>query len=279
MSEYADIVEGASFRDGENGREAVRVFTLSGITGDPPARIARALERPIIPRRMDPHPTEPGIICLDLSARALDPTIVEVTATYGVPATQSLLPENEAARGVMEVGATVSAATTQKDVNGDAIMVTGRRFVHRDDPDGAGALLQSLGIVSGFRFEDQGGDVEIQIPMPAMRVSRIEPANPWRLARTYVGRVNARRWNDGEPRTWLCTAINGTTNDFGKTFEVSYEFQFNDETWDATVVYIDPDTGQPTSEAIELLRRGIPAIRTVQVYRTIDFDPLGLRFQ
>jgi hypothetical protein len=83
----------------------------------------------------------------------------------------------------------------------------------------------------------------------------------------------------------LCSAIVGTTRDSGATYDVRYEFQATDlngiiQTWDVTVLAIDPETGQPFKDIdTATLTPDNPVINgaaLVQMFPAIDFTPLHL---
>ena len=159
----------------------------------------------------------------------------------------------------MRVGSTVQGGTTQKDVQGNAITVRHVFPSDHEDPEFAGRTIT------------QGADVELSIPQLVLTETRKERATPANTARAYVGSVNQFAIFGGAARTWLCTRIEGTTNDAGATYEVTYEFQYAEQTWDAVVVFRDPNTQRP----VDAPEEG-EGIKTVQVYRVANFAALGL---
>jgi hypothetical protein len=73
---------------------------------------------------------------------------------------------------------------------------------------------------------------------------------PWLIANTIVGRVNSVPFSGEAPRMWLCTACNwkgegphGGTNEH--RYFMQFEFAFDPDTWDPTVIFIDDVTGKP----------------------------------
>lgn len=266
MTDFTDVVEGASLHLTVDQTEAVRAFIFNDLSGSPAARCREAVERPATPRIGDAHPEVPGIVCLDINCRALDTKSAEVTVSYGIP--QALdLPPDETAPGTTEVGASVQATTTQRDVNGDVLLV-----------EWAPNVTSVNDITPSLPLKKQGGRVDIQIPQPVMRLTRRESQAPWEKSLDYVGKVNSLPWNTGAVRTWLCVNISGTTSDGGITYDVSYEFQYNPETWDATVVFIDPETSKPPGDVEAQLAVGVNTIKTYIVYPDKNFGPLGVNF-
>ena len=121
------------------------------------------------------------------------------------------------------------------------------------------------------RTINQGADVELSIPQLVLTETRKESSTPANTARAFVGKVNQFACFGGAARTWLCTRIEGTTNDRGASYEVTYEFQYNEQTWDAVVVFRDPNTQRPVDSPEEG-----EGIKTVQVYSVANFAALGL---
>jgi hypothetical protein len=103
--------------------------------------------------------------------------------------------------------------------------------------------------------------------------SRREGFSPAFKSRNFVGRTNSGTWGGDPPGSWLCTRIEGVSDDGGQTFNVTYEFQYNIDTWLATVVFIDPDTGRPPENLIEG-----EGLKQVQVYPRVDFNLLNLGY-
>lgn len=76
--------------------------------------------------------------------------------------------------------------------------------------------------------------------------------NPWVLARTVAGSVNKVSWLGGAPAQWMCTKCSWRVHDFKDPirFHFSFEFQFNPDTWDPEVFFIDERTGKPPKDLI-----------------------------
>jgi len=91
----------------------------------------------------------------------------------------------------------------------------------------------------------QVGEVEIQVPVAIVRYRRRERKNPQDKARDYVGTVNSKGVFGDVAHMWLCTRLGGPSDDGGQSYNVTYEFQRNVDSWDKVVVFRDPDTGYP----------------------------------
>lgn len=254
--ERIDVVEGGSLSETQDGYEVVRIAWVEDLTGRAEERLYNAVRAAGVPRYGDPHPSIQNLRVVQRSAAfegGKDRVIV--TLTYRVPQANESPPSDPAGNtqaGIVRVGSTVQGGTTQKDVDGDPIVVK-----HK--------------LQGSTAFTTQGADVELSIPQHVLSETRKERSTPANTSRAFTGKVNQFAIWGGAARTWLCTRIDGTTNDGGLTYEVTYEFQFNDQTWDATVVFRDPETGRPVDAPVA--REGI---KTVQVYQVANFAALGL---
>lgn len=255
--ERIDVVEGASLSETQDGYEEIRVAWVDSLSGRADQRLYNAVRAAGVPRFGDPHPSIPNLRVVQRSAAFEGGNDrVVVTLTYRVPQANEGPPSDPAGgaaqAGIVRVGSTVQGGTTQRDVFGDPIIVR-----HK--------------LQGSSEYTPQGADVELSIPQLVLTETRKESGTPANTARAFVGRVNQFACFGGAARTWLCTRIEGTTNDRGASYEVTYEFQYNEQTWDATVVFRDPETGRPVDEPEEG-----EGIKTVQVYSVANFAALGL---
>lgn len=143
-------------------------------------------------------------------------------------------------------------------------------------------------IGSSEQYRNQVGEVEVQVPVEIVRYRRREAFNPHLKARKYVGTINSTGvFNDG-PHMWLCTRLGGPSDDGGLSYNVTYEFQRNVDSWDKVVVCRDSDTGYPVeltnAEAAALANLYAPPLgegepppaAKCRVYREADWNSLGL---
>ena len=257
-----DLIDGASFSESSNGLAATRTFLVTGLSGSPSFKTAEALFATGIPRFGDAHPNAPGVVVVSRTARPASrdsnaSAIVQIT--YGQPTAEQGVPDAGGSSVQFSLGSSVQSVTTQKDASGNQILLS-HTFT---DTDESGNVTE--------RIETQGGEVDIQVPQTVFRVTRRESQSPGANSLFYTGKINSVPFLGGEPKTWLCTRIEGDSDDGGETFVVAYEFQYNRETWDATVVFIDPDTGRPPKDLVDG-----EGIKTVRVYQLVDFNALNL---
>jgi hypothetical protein len=145
---------------------------------------------------------------------------------------------------------------------------------------------QPTGLASEFA-PPQGGMVDVPVPISVFRFHRREYPVDSRgrtirqKCKSFVGRGNKTTIDGDPPRTWLCSRIGAHSDDRWQTVNVSYEFQYNPDSWDATVVYIDPKTGQPGDGIGSIFLPGgggdlLNGIKTFQVIREAEFNDLDL---
>lgn len=260
-----DIIDGGGMGVNSRGWRARRIAKLGGLTLTTQAGIYAAMYSSSIttstgermPQYGDPHPGIPGIIVNNIDVSQVDQGICEAAIDYGVPEVATT-PPSETAPAQIEVGATVQEVETSLDVNGQ--LMTVGKFVD----DGTALVL-----------EIQTGTVRKQIPSVYFRYRRREPFSPGAKAKFHVGTMNSISVFDDPPKYWLCTGITGTSNDFGASYDVNYEFLRNEETWDAVVAWVDPSTGRiPTDVVFNGTNTG-GLVRHV-IYRTTNFYDLNI---
>lgn len=226
--------------------KATEFYSVSGLTGAPASMILEALGAAGIPRLGDEHSIISGIGATSVVATGIEGGIVEVRAEYGVPE----LTASVSNPPVHRVGGRIQTTTTTKSYNG--LDLTAIHF-----PGGVAPLVTRI------------VEVEIGIPQVVFSFERDEPESPGDKARNFVGKVNSVPiFNDG-PRKWLCTAIEGISNDNGLTWHVSYEFERSHRSigWDVKVFVIDRDTGDPLPGQTGT---------NYQVYEAVPFQSLGI---
>lgn len=228
-----DLIRSASVSEDSSGVTATRVFQVSDLTGPAAARLANARAAAGVPRRGDTHPGIPDIRADVISVDPQDLTKAVVTVTYRALNGLDVI----GAAPVISVGTTLTTITSSRDVNGDQVIIP--HTVEEFDGDGN---------LTNVRQERQVGSFQKQIPTTVVVYERKEERPPVEAAERYVGRVGdigpGRAIGPGG-YTWLCTRVEGSTNDGGLTWDCKYEFQYAADGWAAVLDPIDPTTGQP----------------------------------
>ncbi len=269
-----DLIEGASIQRTRDGYTATRTFQVAGLSGDAGVRMASALVADKIPQPGDKHPSVIGMTVSSVSATFQGPTLALVTVQYATEKAKDKQPNNDPAQ--ISVGATLQSTSTTNDFKKNIIQV---KFL---SPAALTAWQESLGSGDDPPQPEatiQTGEVQVQIPCVVLRYTRREKMSPQKNAMAYVGKINSGTFAGQKEKTWLCTRIDGTSNDNGKTFVVDYEFQFKENTWDSEVVYIDRATNYPPDMPLGTkLSSSGPyfGTTTAQVYETVNFKELKL---
>lgn len=242
-----DRIEGSACRLSADGFEADRVATVSGLSGDAADRLRAAVEAAGIPRIGDAHPTITSLYAQRLDVVPDGATAAVVTIHYRSRAAEMGQPP------VVEVGSSVVQTTTDTDDTGERVTVS-------YSPTGETADTKT-----------QGARLSVMAPQTTLRFARTEDANPLAKARSFVGTINRTAVFDSDAGTWLCTAIGGRSTGGGGAYEVTYEFQYQDQGWQPTASYTDPQTNRPPSDVVDGL-----GVKTVHIYREKEFKELGL---
>lgn len=254
----SDIIGGNTFGLTSNGPVATRQFLVESDAG--PVTITDALLAVGIVYG-DVHPETGGsstfepIYALDFQARTENDqnTVFTVVISYSRPDVSQQPPSTDPDDSLIQVGSNVTGGKTQVDNTGAQIMVS----------------------LTGY--EPQVGDVEIQVPETVILFERKEAGSPLTKSLANTGRVNSSSLGSGTyaARTLLCLGIEGVSTDNGINWQVTYRFQYRPDTWDATVVYIDPETDRP-ADSINIA--GNDGVEIVQIYPTADFSSLNLNW-
>lgn len=258
-----DLLAGTLTRGPEGWRHD-RHYLVEDPGGSASVSLVNAVDTPGIPGQGTPHPDIPGLYALDYTVQAEggdDPTY-RVIVGYRVPSTstEDSPPDPVPSGGTVQLGARVSATTRTNDIFGNQI-VTQHTFSKQD---GSGNTIQAEPVT-------QPGEVEVLVPTIVLSVTRTETSSPLGLARTHVGTVNDGPFA-GEPAgTWLCTAIEGVSDDGGATYQINFEFELRPGGWEAAVVFVDPETNRP----VEGITDGVE-LQFYTVYNASNFGALNL---
>jgi len=270
-----DLIEGHQMADDQNGLSAVRVFHVSGVEGNRPERIFRAMRAGGIPQRGEAYPGVPDMVVVRLSATPNDHGNVRVLVEYKVPNFEQSEPDDsDPSKAQLSVETSLVQVKTEKDSKGNQI-----KFPYQYPADATDPTTGGPDPLAG-QTKDFTGAVDIMVPQVSLVFSRKEPASPKDKGIAFAGRINKVPVFGDPKHFWLCTRIGGSTTDGGKSYDVVYTFQRNSESWDPVVVALDPRTGLRV-ENVDPLNPGQDmgnGIRRVQVYEEADFNQLALDF-
>lgn len=275
-----DITDGPSVEITKDGWRCVRTAKVGGLRGSSAARLIWAIKATGVPKYGDEHPALPGLpVSRVHAALASEGTtdIAIVTCEYFYPTGGNMHFANiedvrESSLPQLEITSTVQPATTQYylDAQGNKHQIL-LPYTRENEETQTSEVLP-----------DQAGTVEYQLPMTVFRYMRRErtPVDVIRAkARAFVGTINSVAiFGEAGIHFWMCTRLDGVSDDAGKTSNATYEFQRHPETWNPVVIYIDPLTQLPVTDADTLpsglgIANGIGRFR---IYREKNFYELGL---
>jgi hypothetical protein len=260
MKVTKDVIAGASsITTLYKGQEEVRVFVVENVVGDGYAKLNNAKTGPDIPKIGDPHPSISGIIAKQIVGDGISTDIVTVAVKYGPPDRLQPTPDQV----IITVGSSLTTAETNLDVDGNILQT---QYTYPDPydetPHWKGSVLTHAAMVQKL------------IPTSRASLTRLEDESPLFLSSFYVGRINVLPFLGALAGFWMCTDISGDSQDGGKTYNVTYTFEYKYDTWDQQVVFISSDTGDPPAFATQ--QELDAGVRTYQIYPAIDFNQLGL---
>ena len=258
------LIEGSGWHLDRQGWRIVENFIVSDVNaGTNAAAMIPAAYQQLVQQNIDinlSHAIFTTAFCTDIEPAAIANDAVTFRVTYK---------EYEMPDPVIEISSSVAQVETDKNAAG-VQQTTSYTYPsdYKWNTDLQGVTQTSTGLISKI------------MPEPAISISRREmPVGGGRelIVRKliYEGHVNMNTWglvpDSSEPKTWLCTGIGARTQDRGITYDVTYNFQYRADTWDHTIRFLDPGTGQPPSDLVEGT-----GYKDVQVYLTADFNLLNL---
>ena len=264
-------IEGERFWVDRDGPHAIQVAQVSGLHGNPASRLYGATLAPGIPRYGQFHKVVPFLPVTNVEAVYADPgtsDIAIITITYGfapagVGSTTYFTNEpSETALPQVEILTTVQPARTEFELDAD----NNRQPI-------TVSYIDTSGVTS--RAVTQGGSVEYPLVMETVRYMRREPRDPRDKNKLYVGHMNSPGVFGDPPDMWLCTRLDGVSDDGGATSNVTYEFQRNPDSWNPYIAPTDPETRERRVLTPDDL--ALPdGARNVRILRRADFWLLNL---
>ncbi len=223
----------------EDGWQFFRTAIVEGLAGTAIQRLVEAVAALDVVLG-SVHPFVPYVFLRSIEPESISNTKARVRLTYSKINPREYPGEGET---IIQLGSTVVQIETQTDKDGNILPTLS--YTYPNEP---------------AKYEKKAGETFIA----QAKVSKMVPQNTYRIqtrlgyspgpyAGAYVGCINDGFWKDGAAGTWLCTAITGVSRDGGWTYDCTFEFQYDRNTWILKAVFVDPDTGDavtPTGDAV-----------------------------
>jgi hypothetical protein len=251
MGVLIDLVDGSALTWRKDGAEKIRVAHVNSVSGTDAEREYDALTTNGIPEHGDALGAS-GLLArlkvVELAARCVDADKVSVTIRYATEEPAGANPAGGEDEAVAYRVATSSVeVTTEVNRQGTQITVTHNSVT-------------------------QGAQVAVTNAESVLEVSRTETnITPGEITQAYANHVNSVPWQGGLAGEWKCVEVDGTSNDGGETWKMTYRFQKRAGGWSPRAVFVDPETGQPPAALVADV-----GIVTVDWYPTANFAGLGL---
>lgn len=232
---------------GQDGCRASRTHLVANLHGDGFARLMAAIQSPEIPRLGSFDPT------LYVPVSSLRASLVPecsdaayVTINYGEHRQAPDFdndPNDQEATPQIEIVSNLQSVKTAFDVSRDLLVID--NYIGEGEPGTSGELEPP-----------QGGEVEYMLVMHTVIAHRREKESPglWKSP-FYSGTLNettifATDYGPGDPMDMWLANIDGHSDDGGDTWNVTYTFQRNPDTWNTVIVWRDPETGLPGGNVV-----------------------------
>lgn len=258
---FEDLVKGQATSTLADGKKVTRVFMVTGIQGNPVDIIPAALTAGSIPQVGDAHPSIGTITCDSVTANPVDAAEVQVSANYST-LREGQTGVDEEAQVQISFSSSVQSVETNEFFDGTnkKLMVLEYTFPPDEDPEGTATPKKVVPTAS----REQA--------ILVATLSRLESEPPLNKAVQFVEHTNKRTFLGTGARTWLCTSITGVSSDGGETYQVTYTFEFREETWDVKLAWADQETGAIPDD----VDTQAEAFKDFQLQPTANFQELDL---
>ena len=136
-------------------------------------------------------------------------------------------------------------------------------YIGNDKP--AAGYFDTVGLPFTIK---QGGEVNLPFPQANFTMQGIILTNhPQSLADRFIRVINSQPWLNKPAYTWICSDVQWEVldtnnegiplfvdpllpNTIGRTYKFIFEFQYNVDTWNPTVVFNDQRTGRPPHDVL-----------------------------
>jgi len=270
-----DNIDDCEAEFGVNGWSVTRKFTVTGVQG------ASALDKLInavnaddgvttVPAVGTPITTGSLILLRSVKPKAITPNTFELILTYASYTLRTSTKHVDEVpfqpiRTSVRISASVGQTSTSKDRNGNEIKVT---YTYP-------AVYVNEKLVTAAKEVTQVGTVSLMVPQKVITLSkRIQTgiSELDELWESFGGCVNSVLWRNGAARTWMFSGMEATPNENNTEWDVQCQLQYRKDTWDETVVFIDPNTGHVPGD-VEVNQ---DAEKLIQLYKEADFHEITL---
>lgn len=243
-----DTMDETTVKRDESGWYATRTALMIGLTGNPSAIVYNALTDALLTTNNYAfgyvHPTMTALYCASCTGVAADRDKVKITSEYRP--FQSLFIASATQTGILNIGASVQTVTTNRDINGAVMSVTGP---------------------SGSSPSSIVGTVNVDSPTIVLQFARKEPGPPSETVLSMVNTVGQYAATIGgrlyPAYTLKLNRIQADVQDNGSgtnEYKITYEFLYRplvalgtyagSSGWKTYVVYQD-STGTVPGTATE----------------------------
>jgi hypothetical protein len=108
--------------------------------------------------------------------------------------------------------------------------------------------IPTQSVVPGYPYTVfQGGEITLPFPQENFQMQGvIRTSNPRIIAQAFIAKINGVAWCSRPPFTWICSEVQWECLDISTlVYKFVFEFQYNFDTWNPRVVFIDQRTGRP----------------------------------
>lgn len=257
-----NLPDGSQYIVTATHRSFVEHHKVSDVGGDGEEKIIRALEQASnLPLIGSQHPRRTGFFCeqIRVSPSTGDTDSFDIYVHWSTGSNNNRDPKEEQ-KGLFQFGASVHTVQTTDDHKGDKIEVT----YTLKDKDG------------NEKKDTQNGVVDIDFPIVEFSLTRFEKDFSVRRAIMYAGKINSGSFQGCGKHTVRCVGVDTTLEQYNEDgdliVEASWRFQYHEHTWNPTVYWRDPKTGEPPEDLVDGKGK-----KQVQVYKDVDFNALKLR--
>jgi hypothetical protein len=223
--------------DAQGWSDAIMSVMVSGVSGASWPLLAAAAIAAAGYSIGDEFPLDANCLLQKITPVALSTDVVKLTLNYARETSSVNFIADD-----VEVGASIIQTDTNIDKDGNEM------FLSYEYPIGYKRSPHDEALAAAVPSGNIGHTASKMTPQGIWTVNKVETITREALkskVKKYVGAVNSTSFDGDAARTHLCTRIHGKSqvSDPGK-YNITYEFQFKDNTWDEVGVFIKDD-GKP----------------------------------